>query len=779
MPNKVEEVPITVAGNILSELSEKIPNNIIALNELIKNAYDACSPSVDIKLDSESKKLIIRDYGSGMDIEGIEKLFHISSSEKQYGAVIAYGDTQRLTQGSKGLGFLSVFKFGEKVSWKTSKNGQIFEFEVDFESLRNEYNLPDHKLNIRITDQEFKGTQIVIDVDDYNLQSLKATLANESSRKKILNSFVSSKVSNEGIKIDKDFIINLTLDDNTYSSDVNLDISHQGKKAHQLFRIKYSSKGKKINYYKNSLLIYSSGFEYSFDDYTVDIDLMAFDFGQGRGGKDEINSVFYKPQTTNDITPLVFINNNLFNNYHLFDTEIMASKRSSLVLRQLVGYISIKSSSPLMQFNSDRTQFSQNRLTDKITDFIKNLNEEIQRTGSSLRSEIKNIDAFTQTKILEEDIPVLKKNQKYIREDFKLKDSLIFEKKGNQLKCTLFDREVLLDIIPKVKETKDLGTVESWIGIDDLDKKIANLNKLIVASTEIRFNGDKVNEFNKNQEGEWIVKNESEDQIEILKIILKEPIQPKINQKENILKKGIDYNIDDLFTFTNSFGNEKGEGIKPDINTKNNPTINFNKSKGVINFGRLNENTISIKITDKKTGLIHEADFTFRVVEDNFYIAQPESSNSNLVSMPINKEVNFRSDVVSFIGEINRIFSTEDYSFVAVAAYRTLIEIVVNDILDNSKIGKTESLLQNYRKVIEEGKGLIDSSELDDADKRVLNSLRSTISSRDESESFLAFLNLSTHGGTRIITKVDVMKKTQEIKLLLGLLYISEANKNK
>lgn len=414
MPNKVEEVPITVAGNILSELSEKIPNNIIALNELIKNAYDACSPSVDIKLDSESKKLIIRDYGSGMDIEGIEKLFHISSSEKQYGAVIAYGDTQRLTQGSKGLGFLSVFKFGEKVSWKTSKNGQIFEFEVDFESLRNEYNLPDHKLNIRITDQEFKGTQIVIDVDDYNLQSLKATLANESSRKKILNSFVSSKVSNEGIKIDKDFIINLTLDDNTYSSDVNLDISHQGKKAHQLFRIKYSSKGKKINYYKN-----------------------------------------------------------------------------------------------------------------------------------------------------------------------------------------------------------------------------------------------------------------------------------------------------------------------------------------------------------------------------NFYIAQPESSNSNLVSMPINKEVNFRSDVVSFIGEINRIFSTEDYSFVAVAAYRTLIEIVVNDILDNSKIGKTESLLQNYRKVIEEGKGLIDSSELDDADKRVLNSLRSTISSRDESESFLAFLNLSTHGGTRIITKVDVMKKTQEIKLLLGLLYISEANKNK
>ena len=115
MPNKVEQVPITVAGNILSELSEKIPNNIIALNELIKNAYDAFSPSVDIILDSSSKNLTIRDYGIGMDTEGIKKLFHISSSDKQYGTIISYNGTIRLTQGSKGLGFLSVFKFGKKV----------------------------------------------------------------------------------------------------------------------------------------------------------------------------------------------------------------------------------------------------------------------------------------------------------------------------------------------------------------------------------------------------------------------------------------------------------------------------------------------------------------------------------------------------------------------------------------------------------------------------------------------------------------------------------------
>ena len=772
MPNKVEQVPITVAGNILSELSEKIPNNIIALNELIKNAYDAFSPSVDIILDSKSKTLTIQDYGSGMDIEGIEKLFHISSSEKQYGAVIAYGDTQRLTQGSKGLGFLSVFRFGNKVLWKTGKNSQIFEFGVDFENLKNEYNLPDHKLNIKISDQEFKGTQIVIDVDDYNLNSLKTTLANESSRKKILNSFVSSKVSDEGIKIDKEFIISLTLDDNTYSSDVNLDISNQGKKDHQLFRIKYSSKDKKITYYKNSILIYSSDFEYSFDDYIVDIDLMAFDFGQGRGGKDKINLVFYKPQTTNDITPLVFINNNLFNNYHLFDTEIMARKRSSLVLRQLVGYISIKSSSPLMQFNSDRTQFSQNRLTDEITDFIKNLNEEIQRTGSSLRSEIKNIKAaFTQTRIPEEDIPVLKNNQKYIRQDFKLKDFIIFGKQGDKLKCTLFDREVLLDIIPKVKEINDLGTVEIWIGKDELNNETINLQDLIAESTEIRFNGYKVNEFNETQEGEWLIKKETDSTIISIKIILRNPTQPNIDVNKIDLLCNTDYDLDSIFTLYNSFGTA-WERIEPDIKTNGNNTIRYDNRKGKIRFGRTGEQTITVSAKDKVTNLKYEGDFTFRIKSSEEYEIKPEQLQQSLIRLPIAGTPNFSSDIKVLINEINKLFKT-DYSIIPVISYRTLIELTVNDILNNIEEEKKTDLSKNYNKVISMAEDIIKDSHLDDKDKQILLSIYKSIQSQSEVNAFVAFLNLSVHNGSRIITKEDVKTKTQEIQLLLVLLHLT------
>ena len=771
MPNKVEQVPITVAGNILSELSEKIPNNIIALNELIKNAYDAFSPSVDIILDSKSKKLTIRDYGIGMDTEGIKKLFHISSSEKHYGEAISFGDIQRLTQGSKGLGFLSVFRFGNRVLWKTGKNCQIFEFGVDFENLKNEYNLPDHKLNIKISDQEFKGTQIVIDVDDYNLQSLKTTLVNESSRKKILNSFVSNKVSDEGIKIDKEFIINLTLDDNTYSSDVNLDISHQGKKEHQLFRIKYSSKDKKINYYKNSILIYSSDFEYSFDDYIVDIDLMSFDFGQGRGGKYKINSVFYKPHTTSDITPLVFINNNLFNNYHLFDTEIMARKRSSLVLRQLVGYISIKSSSPLMQFNSDRTQFSQNRLTDEITDFIKNLNEEIQRTGSSLRSEIKNIFPFKQTQIPEEDTSVLKNIQKYISEDFKLKDSLIFEKKENQLKCTLFDREILLDIIPKVKEINDLGTVEVWIGKDELNNEIINLQDLIAESTEIRFNGDKVSEFNETQEGEWLINKETNSTITSLKIIVRKPIQPNIDVNKIDLLCNTDYDLDSIFTLYNSFGTA-WERIEPDIKTNGNNTIRYDNRKGKIRFGRTGEQTITVSAKDKVTNLKYEGDFTFRIKSSEEYEIKPEQLQQSLIRLPIIGTPNFSSDIKVLINEINELFKTY-YSIIPVISYRTLIELTVNDILNNIEEEKKTDLSKNYNKVISMAEDIIKDSHLDDKDKQILLSIYKYIQSQSEVNAFVAFLNLSVHNGSRIITKEDLKTKTQEIQLLLALLHLT------
>lgn len=770
MPNKVEQVPITVAGNILSELSEKIPNNIIALNELIKNAYDAFSPSVDIILDSKSKKLTIRDYGIGMDTEGIKKLFHISSSDKQYGEIISYNGTIRLTQGSKGLGFLSVFKFGKKVYWKTAQNTQISEFTVDFDSLISEYNITDKCLDVTLVGSgDFVGTLIQIEVDDYNLEALKEYLTKDVNRNKVLNSFIDNEKNDGKISADRNFIINLNIDGKVYSTDYSIQLENQNS-SDQLFEINYSSNECLLVFKKNGEDIYSEKFSFDSDRYSVEMNLAAFYLVPN--GKSKINSLFYNPNN-NNLTPLVYINNNLFNNYLLFDTELMVTKKYSDVLKQLIGYISIKSSDSAIQFNSDRTQFSQSKLTDDIANFIEKINEKIQRIGSSLKNELRDFPrkTFIQNRIFLEETSDLSNLKKNIRPDFKLKDFIIFEKQGDKLNCTLFDKEILLDIIPKTKETINLGVVESWIDIDDLDKKIPNLKELIQVATDIYFNEEKVREFNETQEGEWLIKKETDSTITSLKIILKKPVQPKIEVHKIDLLRDVDYKLGTIFTLYNSLG-IPWKRIEPNITTNGNHTIRYDRRKGEIRFGRNGEQTITVSVKDKDTKLEYESDFTFRIKSSEEYEIKPEQLKQSLIRLPITETPNFSSDIKVLINEINELFKT-DYSIIPVISYRTLIELTVNDILNNIEEEKKTDLSKNYNKVISMAEDIIKDSHLDDKDKQILLSIYKYIQSQSEVNAFVAFLNLSVHNGSRIITKEDLKTKTQEIQLLLVLLHLT------
>jgi len=96
------EKRLRIAGNVIAELSDKIPSNVIALNELIKNAYDAGASEVSIVINTKARKLTISDDGKGMDGSDIDVLLHVSKSDKKFGEINR--DTGRYTQGSKGLG---------------------------------------------------------------------------------------------------------------------------------------------------------------------------------------------------------------------------------------------------------------------------------------------------------------------------------------------------------------------------------------------------------------------------------------------------------------------------------------------------------------------------------------------------------------------------------------------------------------------------------------------------------------------------------------------------
>ena len=150
----MSQASIRFSGNIIEELSKNIPSSLFALNELIKNAYDAFSPDVTIKISPTNKTIIISDHGNGMEEKEINSLFHISKSSKSYGQEIEQNGVKRLTQGSKGLGFLSAFKFGDKVEWRTCKNG-----------VRNTFTVCKSEL---ISKDDVAGTTIPLTTDLHN-----------------------------------------------------------------------------------------------------------------------------------------------------------------------------------------------------------------------------------------------------------------------------------------------------------------------------------------------------------------------------------------------------------------------------------------------------------------------------------------------------------------------------------------------------------------------------------------------------------------------------------
>ena len=370
---------IIVGGNIISELSEKIPSNLVALNELIKNAYDAGAKKVSILLDSSKKTLTIADNGSGMDKDDIDTLFHISTSEKIYGEMNKY---KRYTQGSKGLGFLSVFKFGKSVEWITKKQAGL-KFSIDFDEIVKITDIGEYEVPIIPFPTKSKGTQITIVLDSYNATALYNFFSIEKNYKKILNSF-----------FDDNFTIELVIDGRQFLCGKSTG-KNENYKEKQLYTVTYSSKSEKIVFSHRGQKIKTINFPLSPSSYSLEADITIFQLPAH--GKGNIDPLFLNDQ--DDLTPLIYVNSNLFNNYSLFNPNLMRNVKSGLSLSQMIGFIRIFSSDPNINFNSDRTQFVQNQLTDSIIRALEDLNKTIQVSGSEYKKYLIDLD-FLSTKLI-------------------------------------------------------------------------------------------------------------------------------------------------------------------------------------------------------------------------------------------------------------------------------------------------------------------------------------------------------------------------------------------
>lgn len=424
---------IMVSGNIIGELSDKIPSNIIALNELVKNSYDAGANKVSINLDTAAKTLIIIDDGTGMDKGDIDTLFHISKSIKKYGEINEYG---RYTQGSKGLGFLSVFKFGEQVSWRTKKEKGL-KFTVNYAELISSNDISQFEIDIFEDDSVAKGTSITISLDTYNSASLAKYFAIEKNYKKVLNAFDDAK-----------FEIELFLDGDRYSSTDTIRLQ-ENSKQHQLYYITYDSKKQKIVYFYNGYEIISKDYPFGSSSLDLNLELVIFQFPPY--GKGKVDQLFLNPQ--DDLTPLLYVNANLFNNYDLFDPNVMKNIKTTQVLNQMIGFIRIISNDSMINFNSDRSQFLQNELTDWIKQFLSEINKEIQITGSQNKKYLMGDDFITVGELPSEcnSISDCEELRKYIKSDFAFRSEVSISKEPDVVKYSLFGktREVMIKASPK------------------------------------------------------------------------------------------------------------------------------------------------------------------------------------------------------------------------------------------------------------------------------------------------------------------------------------------
>lgn len=407
---------IVVSGNIVSELSEKIPSNIIALNELLKNSYDAGAKKAIVKFDYANKKLVIKDDGCGMSKQDIDVLFHISKSEKKYGEKNKYN---RYTQGSKGLGFLSVFKFGNKVVWKTKKN-QGFLFEINYLDILKIENISEYKVEIKEIDNISRGTEIEIELNDYSVKKLQEYFKNKKILEKIINAFD-----------DRNFELEVHIDNEIYSNKTSTSIKQLLPKR-QMFYVKYNSNNELIEFYHKDKLIKSEKYAFGSKRYRLEIELIIYKLKSG--DKSKINELFYNNQ--DELTPLIYINSNLFNNYEIFDPNIMKNIKTSNVLNQMIGYIRIISNDEDVNFNSDRTQFLQNELTDGIIQFLKDINKKIQLIGSSYKDDFRDTD-FLASK----DFDIKKDKKEYIDDKFIFKDFIEINENENAIEFTFFDNK--------------------------------------------------------------------------------------------------------------------------------------------------------------------------------------------------------------------------------------------------------------------------------------------------------------------------------------------------
>lgn len=112
-----------------------VTDQIAAVFELVKNAYDADAKEVEIifsNLKGENSSLIVRDNGTGMNLIDIETRWMVIGTDSKKNTMYS-PIYQRPLNGDKGIGRFSVDRLGSFLHMEAQKRGSAKRYLVDFD----------------------------------------------------------------------------------------------------------------------------------------------------------------------------------------------------------------------------------------------------------------------------------------------------------------------------------------------------------------------------------------------------------------------------------------------------------------------------------------------------------------------------------------------------------------------------------------------------------------------------------------------------------------------
>ena len=109
------QVSFQAEGRLLQELGERlVASPEVALVELIKNAYDADSPSAEVRVFDAGKTLVVADTGHGISLTTLSASGWIATGSKVEER-LSPKYKRRLT-GAKGIGRFAVRYLGDHLT---------------------------------------------------------------------------------------------------------------------------------------------------------------------------------------------------------------------------------------------------------------------------------------------------------------------------------------------------------------------------------------------------------------------------------------------------------------------------------------------------------------------------------------------------------------------------------------------------------------------------------------------------------------------------------------